>query len=94
MEGHIADPDLKIDKVCLSVGLSRAQLYRKMKALTGYSMADLIKEVRLKRAQQLLQDKKFQISEVAYMVGFSDPEYFRKSFKSKFGYPPSAYAKS
>lgn len=93
VEEHIADSDLKIDKICQSIGLSRAQLYRKMKALTGYSMADLIKEVRLKRAQQLLRDKKFLISEVAYMVGFNDPEYFRKSFKGRYGYSPSEYAK-
>lgn len=93
VEEHVADPELKIDAVCQSIGLSRAQLYRKMKALTGYGMADLIKEVRLKRAQQLLRSKKFNVSEVTYMVGFSDPEYFRKSFKARFGSPPSEYAK-
>ncbi|WP_437921090.1 two-component regulator propeller domain-containing protein [Sphingobacterium sp. LRF_L2] len=93
IEEHISNSDLKIDKVCQSIGLSRAQLYRKMKALTGCSVADLIKELRLKRAQQLLRDKKFNVSEVAYMVGFSDPEYFRKNFKLKFGYSPSEYAK-
>ncbi|TJZ60533.1 response regulator [Sphingobacterium olei] len=94
VEEHIADSDLKIDAVCNSVGLSRAQLYRKMKALTGYSMADLIKEIRLKRAQQLLREKKFHVSEIAYMVGFTDSDYFRKCFKAKFGDSPSAYANS
>ncbi|NGM64545.1 hybrid sensor histidine kinase/response regulator transcription factor [Sphingobacterium sp. SGR-19] len=93
IEEHVQDSDLKIENICQAIGLSRAQLYRKMKALTGYSMNDLIKEIRLKRAQQLLQDHKFQINEIAYMVGFSDPEYFRKSFKAKIGCSPSAYAK-
>lgn len=94
IERHIQDSDLKIEDVCKAIGLSRAQLYRKMKALTGYTMNDLVKEIRLKRAQQLLQDNKFQINEVAYMVGFNDPEYFRKTFKTKFGCSPSAYAKN
>lgn len=93
IEEHVQDSDLKIEAICQAIGLSRAQLYRKMKALTGYSMNDLIKEIRLKRAQQLLQDHKFQINEIAYMVGFNDPEYFRKSFKAKVGCSPSAYAK-
>ncbi|PRD49232.1 two-component regulator propeller domain-containing protein [Sphingobacterium haloxyli] len=93
IEAHVQDSDLKIEDVCQAIGLSRAQLYRKMKALTGYSMNDLIKEIRLKRAQQLLQDQKFQINEIAYMVGFNDPEYFRKSFKAKHGCSPTAYAK-
>src|SRR5690606_23944708 len=93
IEEHVQDSDLKIEDICQAIGLSRAQLYRKMKALTGYSMNDLIKEIRLKRAQQLLQDNKFQINEIAYMVGFNDPEYFRKNFKAKIGCSPSAYAK-
>lgn len=93
IETHVQDSDLKTEDVCRAIGLSRAQLYRKMKALTGYSMNDLVKEIRLKRAQQLLQDNKFQINEIAYMVGFNDPEYFRKSFKAKIGCSPSAYVK-
>jgi signal transduction histidine kinase/CheY-like chemotaxis protein/sugar lactone lactonase YvrE len=88
IEEHIADTDLKVDNICLSIGLSRAQLYRKIKALTGYTMADMIKEIRLKRANQLLQNKAFQVSEVAYMVGFNDPYYFSKNYKARFGYSP------
>lgn len=93
IEEHMSDSDLKIDHICQSVGLSRAQLYRKMNALTGMSMADMIKEFRLKRAQQLLKDQKLMVSEVGYLVGYSDPEYFRKSFKAMFGYSPSEFAK-
>ena len=93
VEEHIAEPDLRIDVVCESIGMSRAQIYRKMKALTGYSMADMIREVRLKRAQQLLRENKLNISEIAFKVGFSDANYFRKSFKAKFGQSPTDYAK-
>lgn len=93
VEENISDSELNIDKICQSIGLSRTQLYRKMKALTGYSMADLTKEIRLKRAEQLLRNKKFNISEIAYMVGFTDPDYFRKCFKLKYGQSPTEYAK-
>lgn len=94
VEDNISDSDLKVDSICDSIGLSRTQLYRKIKALTGFSMADLVRELRLKRAQQLLKEKKFNITEIAYMVGFSDPDYFRKSFKARFGQSPTEYAKS
>lgn len=93
IEEHLQDSDLKMEDIGQAVGLSRAQLYRKMKAITGYTMNDLVKEIRLKRAQQLLQDNKFQVREIAYMVGFNDPDYFRKSFKTKTGLSPTAYAK-
>src|SRR5690606_17757545 len=85
---------LKIADACKAFGLSRAQLYRTMKALTGYTMHDLVQEIRLNRAPHLLQNIKFQIHEVASMVGSNDPEYIRKTFKSKFGCSPSAYAKN
>ena len=93
LEEHLQESDLKVEDIYRAVGLSRAQLYRKMKALTGSSMHDLLKELRLKRAKQLLLTQKFQINEIAYMVGFNDPEYFRRSFKAKFGVSPSALAK-
>src|SRR5690606_26746411 len=94
IESNMSNSDLKIDHIGESIGLSRAQLYRKIKSLTGMGLADVIKELRLKRAQQLLKEQKWMVSEVGYQVGFSDPEYFRKTFKAKFGYSPSEYAKS
>jgi len=90
----MSNSELKIEHIGESIGLSRAQLYRKIKSLTGMGLADVIKELRLKRAQQLLKEQKWMVSEVGYQVGFSDPEYFRKTFKAKFGYSPSEYAKS
>src|SRR5690606_1756730 len=93
IDKHIQDSDLKIEDVCRAIGLSRAQLYRKMKALTGYTMNDIIKEISSKRAQQQRKDNSLQINEVAYMDGLNDPEYFRKTFKTKNGCSTSAYAK-
>ncbi len=93
IEDQLAEPGLSVDDICEAIGLSRTQLYRKMRALTSLSVGDIIREIRLKRAQQLLHDKKFNINEIAYMTGFSDPDYFRKCFKAKFGISPSEYSK-
>lgn len=94
VEDRISDSTLSVDDIGNQVGLSRAQLYRKMKALTGSSMADTIRDIRLNHAQRLLREKKFNVSETAYMLGFTDSDYFRKCFKSKFGCSPSEYSKS
>ncbi len=64
-----------------------------MKALTGLSMAEIIRDLRLERAKQLLANKKFNVNEICYMVGFSDVDYFRRIFKTHMGESPSAYAK-
>ncbi|MBC7914229.1 MAG: helix-turn-helix domain-containing protein [Pyrinomonadaceae bacterium] len=94
IEERIADPDLNVEDICKAIGLSRTHLYRKTKALTGLSMAEVIRNVRLKRAVQILEQEKLNINEVAYMVGYLDVDYFRKCFKSQFGYTPSEYQKS
>jgi signal transduction histidine kinase/ligand-binding sensor domain-containing protein/DNA-binding NarL/FixJ family response regulator len=94
VESRLADPNLTIDIICKEVCMSRTHLYRKIKTLTGgLSMADVIKEIRLKRAQQLLKDRKFNVNEVSYMVGFVDVDHFRKCFKSEFGLTPSEFSK-
>ncbi len=74
--------------------MSRGTLYRKIKALTNQTAVEFIRSVRLKRAAQLLAQNKFHISEVAYMVGFMDVDYFRRCFKEQFGYTPKEYALS
>ena len=93
VDERISDPDLSIEDICLNVGISRTQLYRKIKALTDLSMAEMIKKMRLRRAQQLLTDKKFNVTESCFMTGFTDTSYFRKCFKVEFGVSPSDYAK-
>ena len=94
VEERMADPSLSVEDICTKVGISRTQLYRKIKAMTGLSMAEVLKEIRLKRAKQLLKDRKFNVNEVSYMVGFSDTDYFRKCFKAEFRVTPSEYYKS
>ena len=94
LEKYISDPELSNEKLAQECDLSPAQLYRKIKALTRMSTHKFIRSFRLKRAAQLLVQNKLRISEVAYMVGFCDPKYFRKCFKEEFGMSPTAYSKS
>ena len=70
------------------MGLSRVQLYRKVKALTGFTPVELIRKARLNRARKLLATTGMNVSEVAYAVGFSAPAYFTKCFKDEFGMVP------
>ncbi len=93
LEERISDADLTVDDIAKAVALSRTQLYQKMNEITGMSVAELIKEIRLKRARQLLRNGKFNVNEICYMVGFTDPDYFRKCFKRKYAVSPSQFAK-
>jgi AraC-like DNA-binding protein len=74
------------------VGMSHTQLYRKVKALTGQTVNDFIKNIRLKRAAQLLEHQHLTIAEVTYKVGFTDLQHFRECFKKLFGMTPTQYA--
>ncbi|MEJ6979465.1 two-component regulator propeller domain-containing protein [Pedobacter sp. P351] len=94
IEQQLPNPDFTVDDICKVVGLGRTQLYSKLKTMTGLSIAELIKEMRLERSKQLLKDKKFNINEVSFMIGFSDAAYFRKCFKAEFGITPSEFVKS
>lgn len=76
------------------IGLSKAQLYRKIISLTGYSPNDFIKNYRLNKALKLLENKHGNISEIAFETGFSTPAYFSKCFQKRFGILPSEYANS
>ncbi len=91
VEQNIDDPDFGIEKFCLEVGVSRMQLYRKLRALTNQTVKEFIREIRLKRAAQLLLKKQFTVSEIAYKVGFKEISYFRKCFKNQFGLSPTQY---
>ena len=74
--------------------MSHSALYRKLKALTGFTIAEFVRGIRLKKAAGLLRTKEYKIYEVAYMVGFSDLKYFRRSFKEQFEVTPSEYMKN
>jgi DNA-binding response OmpR family regulator len=89
LEKHLTDSDLSVEDLGTEVGLSRVQLYRKVKALTGRSPVELLRTARLQRARQMLLTTDKTISEVAYDVGFSAPSYFTKCFRDEFGISPS-----
>lgn len=94
LEANLNDPDFNVAKLVTEIGMSRPVLFRKIKMLTGLSVIDLIRSTRLKKAEMLLKQKKMTISEVAFTVGFNDPKYFSKSFRSQFGKTPTEYMES
>jgi len=91
LEENIENPEFNVSKLVKEIGMSRPVLFRKTKMLTGLSVIDLIRNVRLKKAEMLLKQKKLSISEIAFTVGFSDPKYFSKSFRNQYGKPPTQY---
>ena len=91
VENSIANPEMNIDEIADALGLSRSNLYRKIKSLTDYSPNELIRTIRVKYAKQLLNSKAKSISEVAYEVGFSSPSYFAKCFKDFYNESPTEY---
>ncbi|MDR1171996.1 MAG: response regulator [Bacteroidales bacterium] len=91
IEEELASPEFSINGLCMSIGMSRTPFYHKLKTLTGMSPNQFIKTLRLNKARELLQSKRYNVSEVAIIVGFSDSKYFSTSFKKQFGYSPSKF---
>lgn len=91
VEKNIADSDLDIEKFATEVGVSRMQLYRKLHALTDMTVKEFIRDIRLKRATQMLLQKKMNVSEIAFAVGFKDLSHFRKCFRREYGMSASEY---
>lgn len=94
VEKNIANPDFSVEDLSKAMFMSRVALYKKLLALSGKSPIDFIRDIRLKRAAQLLEKSKMTVSEIAYEVGFNDPKYFAKYFKKEFGVTPSTYART
>jgi len=95
IEEKMSDEEFTINSLESQLGLSHSTFYRKIKTLTGQSGQEFLLNVRIKRAHQILSEKKgVRVSEVAYMVGFSSPKYFTKCFKEYFGYSPSEMGSS
>ena len=88
---NLAEPTLDVEMLAKSVGLSRVHLYRKLKALTNLSTRDFIRNIRMQQAAKLLQDKRMNISDIAYSVGFNNLAHFSNSFKEQFGISPKEY---
>lgn len=93
IQGELDNPSLSVEYLSSEVGISRVQLFRKLKSLVGLSPADFIKDFRMKKAAQLLRTKNVKVAEVAYEVGFQDVEYFSKCFKKTYKINPSKVIK-
>jgi YesN/AraC family two-component response regulator len=94
MDEYLTNPDFSADQFSKEMGVSRMQLHRKLKAITGQTTSEFLRSQRLKLALNLLKDNKATISEIGYTVGFNDPSYFTKCFKQEFGTSPSDYFSS
>ena len=86
--------EYNVEQLSADMGMSRMNLYRKLQAITGQTPTEFIRTIRLKRAAQLLQDGKLNVSEVADRVGFSSSSYFTKCFKEQFGVLPTQYSET
>ena len=85
--------DFNVQEFSDAVGLSRMQLHRKLKALTGLSASEFVRSQRLKLAASLLRSSDVNVSQIGYEVGFNDPSYFSKCFKEAYGVSPTEYSK-
>ena len=91
VNAHLSDSDFNVDMLTREVGISRAQLHRKMKELTGLPVSEFIRNIRLEQAVRLLKEQKVNVTQVAYAVGFSNVAHFSTVFRKQFGVSPSVY---
>ena len=88
-ESNLATEKLSVETLSQEIGLSRPQLYRRIKSITGRSPKKFIQHLKLRTALTLIKNNKLNVSQVAYEVGYGDPSYFSKCFTQKFGISPS-----
>lgn len=91
VEEYLADSEFTVDIFSKKIGMSRSNLYLKLKAITGESAMDFIKRIRFKKAVELMQSKRYTIAQITYMCGFNSPSYFSTAFKQHYGCMPSEY---
>ena len=89
LEENLSESSLSVEDFTVKLGTSRTQLHRKLKAITGLSVNQVIRNMRLQKSLSLLRHSGKSISEIAYEVGFTSPSYFTERFKEYYGYPPS-----
>lgn len=94
IKANFSNPELDVDMICKEIGMSRAKFYRKAKALTTLSPAEMIKNLRLEAAAQMLRDTDLSVSEILEKVAFSSSGYFASCFKQVYGMPPKEYRKA
>ena len=90
---NLDNPTFSVEQFALDIGMSRSSLFLKLKSITGQSSSKFIRTIRINNAAKLINSEKYSISDIIYMVGFSDPKYFRTCFKKQFGMRPSEYLK-
>jgi YesN/AraC family two-component response regulator len=88
---NLDNTEFSVEKFALEIGMSRSALFLKLKSITRQSTSEFIRTIRLNKAAKLIESGKYSITEVIYMVGFSDPKYFRTCFKKHFDCTPSSY---
>ncbi|HEX8424802.1 hybrid sensor histidine kinase/response regulator transcription factor [Hymenobacter sp.] len=93
VEKHLDDPGFSVQVLVREVGMSQSVFYRRIKGITGQTAVEFIRDVRMKRAAQLLAQTRLRVTEVAFQVGIEDAKYFRKAFQKIFTLSPSEYAK-
>lgn len=93
IEQNMNNSEFLIEDLSTSMGVSRTVFFKKIKGITGLAPVEFIRDMRLKRGRQLLDSEQYSVKEIAFMIGMSDPAYFRKCFKQKFGLTPAEYRK-
>ncbi|WP_303028135.1 response regulator, partial [Bacteroides acidifaciens] len=91
MERNMDNGDLVVDDLVRELAVSRSVFFKKLKTLTGLAPIEFIKEIRIKRATQLIETGEFNMTQISYMVGINDPRYFSKCFKAQVGMTPTEY---
>ena len=89
---NMSDSDFNVEKMCDEVGVSRTQLHRKLKEMTGVPTSEFLRNIRLNEAARLIRERKINITQVSYMVGFANNSHFSTAFKKYFGMSPTEYA--
>lgn len=91
VERNLENENFNSSSLATALNLSRSQTHRKLKTLTNLSTSGFIKRVRLKKAVELLKETNQPVKEISYLVGFSDPTYFTRTFSKVYGQPPSEF---
>ncbi|RNL84689.1 helix-turn-helix domain-containing protein [Sinomicrobium pectinilyticum] len=94
IEQHLDNPQFTVEELARRLNLSRVQLYRKIKAMSGISANEYVSGIRLEKSREMLRQTSLNIAEIAYACGFSSPNYFSTSFKNKYGITPKEYKNS
>lgn len=93
VEKNLSDENFGIQELCQDLAVSRTQLHRKLKTITGKSTSQVIRSIRMAKAKSLLEASDLNVSEVGYEVGFTNNSHFTQAFKEEFGMPPSYFKK-